>query len=239
MASLTTTNADLTRLSASTDSSTTTNEADLKACTGVQRKDKSSVRRWFSFVRKLVSSNNTRKQSECLTCGKKSEESLVQTSPPRASSTIAIAPSSTYEEDIEGTTKVDTTAFLRPVVRSTPVPAPASLRRSASAPAFARFYLEAISEEPTDSSTYPSEIVETIKVDDSTPPKPAEAKRTHGPRKPIMITPDLIKKIERDNKKRQGPHVRVAEVKKGSRGAVVLASGAKGVRANPMRWSQD
>ncbi|KAI4948857.1 hypothetical protein J4E86_008206 [Alternaria arbusti] len=239
MASLTTTNADLARLSASTDSSTTTNEADLKVSTRVQRKDKPSVRRWFSFVRKLVSSNNTRKQSECSTCGKKSEESLVQTSPPRASSTIAIAPSSAYEEDTESATKVDPTAFTRPVARSTPVTAPASLRRSASAPALARFYFEAISEEPTDSSTHPSEIVETIKVVDSTPPKPAKAKRSHGPRKPIMNTPDLIKKIERDNKKRQGPPVRVAEVKKNSRGAVASASGAKGVRANPMRWSQD
>ncbi|KAI4616522.1 hypothetical protein J4E80_005796 [Alternaria sp. BMP 0032] len=237
MASLTTTNADLARLSASTDSSTTTNEADLKASTRVQRKDKSSVRRWFGFVRKIVSPQNTRKQSECSTCGKKSEESLVQVSPPRASSTIAIAPSSTYEEGIERTTKVDPTAFLRPVARSTSVPA--SLRRSAPAPAFASSYLEAISEEPTDSSTHRSDTVETVKVVDSTPPKPAKAKRSHGPRKPIMITPDLIKKIERDNKKRQGPPVRVAEVKKNSRGAVASASGAKGVRANPMRWSQD
>ncbi|KAI4647907.1 hypothetical protein J4E93_004318 [Alternaria ventricosa] len=239
MASLTTTRADPVRLSASTISSTTTNEDDLKASTRVQPKDKSSVRRWFSFVRKLVSSHNTQEQSECSTCGKKSEEFVAEAAPAQASSIIVIASSSVNEEEIEAPTKVEPTPFLRPVARSTPAPAPTSVRRSASAPAFARFYLEAVSEEATVSLTDASRIVEAAKVDDSTSPKPAKATRSREPRKPIMITPDLMKKIERDNRKRQGAHVRRAEVKKTSRGAVASASGAKGVRANPMRWSQD
>lgn len=233
MADLSTTLVDLVRLSASTTSSTTTNEADLKTSTRVQRKDKSSVRRWFSFVRKVISSHNTRKQSECSTCGKKSEESLVQASPAQASSIIAIASSSVYKEDIEAPTKVEPIPFLRPVARST------SVRRSASAPAFARFYLEAISEEATVSAIDSPQTVEPANVEDSIPPEPVKAKRSRGPRKPIMITPEMIKKIERDNKRRQRPYVREAEVKKNSRGAITSTSGAKGVRANPMRWSQD
>jgi hypothetical protein len=233
MSSPTTTDAGLDRLSASTSSSTTTNEADQKASTVLQPKDKPSFRRWIRHVRQVVFSNSARKHSEPSSNEEKSEESFVQTSPLDALSTIVVA-SSASSNVYQDTDDLDVVA--KPVAcndEASVTPA------SAPAPVPATTYLATESEQATMSSTHLPPPTEPANVNEPMQSKPTKAKRSRKPRQPIMITPEMMKRIERDNKKRQGAFIREAEMKKNSTRAVTSASAAKGVRANPLRWSQD
>jgi hypothetical protein len=243
MSSLTSTNVGVTRLSASSGSTTTTNVADQKASNLPPPKAKSSFRRWFSFVRQVVLSNSARKELES-SGEKKSEETLVQTSSPLASSTVALAPSvssDTREEDvtdIQRPTKFEPNASLKHVARNHQAPfvfSPASVFD----PALTKVNLVEMPEPVMVASTPVSQNTESQNVDETMPSKPAKAKRSRKPRKPTMITPEMMQKITKDNKKHQGSSAREVKSKKKSTGAVASTVGVKGVRANPLRWSQD
>jgi hypothetical protein len=242
MSSLTSPNVGVVRLSASS-GSTTTNVADQKASNLPPPKAKSSFRHWFNFVRQVVLSNSARKELES-SGAKKSEETLVQTSSPLASSTVALAPSvssDTCEEDatdIERTAKSEPNALLKHVARNHQAPfvfTPDSIFN----PALTKVNLLEMPEPVMVASTPVSQNTEFQNVDETMPSKPAKAKRSRKPRKPTMITPEMMQKITRENRKHQGASAREVEVKKNSTGAVASTAGVKGVRANPLRWSQD
>jgi hypothetical protein len=88
------------------------------------------------------------------------------------------------------------------------------------------------------STIFPDSI--ELDDDEATSTKPAKARLGHKPRGPTMITPAVLQKIARDNKKHQGAFsVREAEVRKSCTKAASSTSRAKEVQASPIRWSQD
>jgi hypothetical protein len=223
MVSSTHADAGVARPSSST-GSITLNEADDKASTFVlvPSKDKSLIRRWFNGVRRVVFPTGAQKQPETSSSGKKSEESLVQASPSLLPSGAALAPRVASDEDVTNI-KVE--------------PASAFLSVSASAPA--QVDLVAVPQEATVALTPLSDSTD-LNDDKKMLTKPAKAKRSRKPHGPTMITPAVLDKIAKDNKRHQGvATAREAEVRRSSKGAGSSSSRVNGVQASPMRWSQD
>ncbi|KAG9188846.1 hypothetical protein G6011_07551 [Alternaria panax] len=227
MSSSTVTAAGSARPSASSDS----NSSATLHGSDIQTKDKSSLRRWFNGVRKAVFSSGAQKQSENF------KESLVRqifTSP--AASNVNVA-------NVEPPTMVESAAVLERVARNqqtSSVPASAVPSASASAPALAPVnWCMAELDQATPAPTLPSNS--TNPNDNTTMrTKPAKVKRTRKPRRPTMITPSMLEKLAKDNKKHHGATaVRQAEVRKSNAGTSSSAPRASGVQASPMRWSQD
>jgi hypothetical protein len=238
MSSPTVTDASLARPSTST-GSITLHETDDKASTLVQSKDKSSIRRWFNVVRQVVFSDTARKQSEASSRRKKLEEALVQTSPSLVSPRVVCVPYGASKEDITdivSPAKVEPAAISKCDARDWQA---SSVPVSASASASAKVDLVVAPGQAAAASTI---LPDNIKLDDdeATSTKSTKARLGHKPRGPTMITPAVLQKIAKHNKKHQGASfVRDAEVRKSSTGAVSSTSRAKGVQASPMRWSQD
>jgi hypothetical protein len=217
------------RPSASSDSTGSVTLHDAHVQTG----DRSSIRRWFNSMRIAVFPKGVQKQLD--TSGGKDSQTL-QTFPCPVSSNECVA-------DIEPGITVEPATVSRHVARdqqtsSVPASTPAFAFASVSVPTKLGWCMSAYEQAmaaptPSSESTDPKDHEMTLA-------EPAKGKRNRRPRQPAMITPAVLDKIAKDNKKHQGATAaREIEVRNSSMGVSSSTSRARGVQASPMRWSQD
>jgi len=217
------------RPSASSDSTGSVTLHDTHVHTG----DRSTIRRWFNSVRKTVFPKGIQKQLD--TSDGKDTQTL-QTFLCPVSSNECVA-------DIQPAITVEPATVSRHVARdqqTSSVPASTSAFAPASVSVPTKFgWCMSAYEQAIAAPTPSSESIDP-KDHEMTSAEPAKGKRDRRPRGPTMITPAVLDKLAKDNKKHQGATVaREIEIRNSSMGVSSSTSRARGVQASPMRWSQD